>query len=250
MQQSVCNVQFPIIHALSFSCWRHTQFMNPVASLFFFLSAEFLHQLSFAHTITVAANVRSAKTKSARRVSKYDSRGPKKHAHVFTTKKCSPVVWFCCPPFLQQQKVVSYPAMPALWWEFHVIQCSSKKLLGERREHLGEQLPSPMKTPALCTTANILLLSWWKSVPDSIFKNGAPVSKTVCTQLVPRLLRAWQWCCCTEVNAVSNRTLKPDLGLPPSSRHFPPWGPFFCWWSEKLHCNGYLLQWANGPLQG
>ena len=106
MQPSVCNVQFPIIHALSFSCWRHTQFMNPVASqvFFFFLSAEFLHQLSFAHTITVAANVRSAKTKSARRVSKYDSRGPKKHAHVFTTKKCSPVVWFRCPRFSNSKK--------------------------------------------------------------------------------------------------------------------------------------------------
>ena len=102
MQQSVCNVQFPIIHALSFSCWRHTQFMNPVASLLF-LSAEFLHQLSFAHTITVAANVRLAKTKSARRVRKYDSRGPK-HAHIFTTKKCSPVVWFLRPRFPNSKK--------------------------------------------------------------------------------------------------------------------------------------------------
>ena len=80
--------------------------MNPVASqvFFFFLSTEFVHQLSFAHTITVAANVKMAKTKSARRVSKYDSRGPKKHARVFTKKNMQPCRLVSLPPFPQQQK--------------------------------------------------------------------------------------------------------------------------------------------------
>lgn len=72
---------------------------------FFFLSAEFLHQLSFAHTITVAANGRSAKMKSARRVSKYDSRGPKKHAHVFTTTKNAALSFgFSAPCFPNSKK--------------------------------------------------------------------------------------------------------------------------------------------------